>query len=158
MGNKSYKNDKRRKLIAAIGSIIILLLIFGLYKFITYEPAQATSTQTKEDLQLTSLENPDSAQFLDVIMSESRMNIIILADKFYGNSGYWPYIFEENKEVIQNPLDIQKNTILRIPRIDSILVEKNGLKEAKRIGDSILFEIDREKKPTEEGLIFSGNL
>ncbi|MDH6356034.1 hypothetical protein M2132_002388 [Dysgonomonas sp. PH5-45] len=157
MSNKGYSNNKQKKRVAIIGTIVILLLVFGLYKYITYEPAQAAPVQTKEGLQLISLENPDSAQFLDVIMSEQRMNIIILADKFYGNSAYWPYVFEINKESIQNPLDIPKNTVLRIPRIDSVLAEKDGLEEVKRLGDSILSEIDRKKNTTEEKLIFSDN-
>ena len=58
------------------------------------------------------------------IMAGSRLTI--LSKKYYGTKDFWVYIYEANKERIQNPDNIEKGTLIRIPKLDPRLIDTSN--------------------------------
>lgn len=48
-----------------------------------------------------------------------------LAKKYYGNSDFWVYIYEENKSIIKNPNTISPGTVVVIPSGEKYGIDKN---------------------------------
>jgi len=66
----------------------------------------------------------------------SRLTLISL--KYYGAKDFWVYIYEANKERISNPDDISSGTLIRIPKLDSRLIDASNprcIKKAKELHD-----------------------
>ena len=57
-------------------------------------------------------------------MAGSRLTI--LSKKYYGTKDFWVYIYEANKERIQNPDNIEKGTLIRIPKLDPRLIDTSN--------------------------------
>lgn len=54
-----------------------------------------------------------------------------LAKKYYGNSDFWVYIYEENKAKIKNPNTISPGTVVVIPAADKYGIDKDNLESLK---------------------------
>jgi len=94
-------------------------------------------------------ENPDSTRFLAKIVIDRNFNIIDLSKIFYKSEIFWPYIFEVNPR-LPNPLNIEKGTVVFIPKVQPSLLDPNDEEnkmKVKQLGDSILNIItERQKK------------
>lgn len=92
----------------------------------------------------TLLENQDSLRYIAVVTYANNVNINTISNTFYKNSIYWPYIFIENKNVegVQNnPLDIPKGAVLKIPRLSNRQLDPSDItmvSKVKNLADSIL--------------------
>ena len=61
-----------------------------------------------------------------------------MAERYYGKSDFWVYIYEANKEKIPNPDNIQNGTLIRIPKLDKKLIDPNNprcVEKAKELHD-----------------------
>jgi nucleoid DNA-binding protein len=70
------------------------------------------------------------------LRKSSRLTLISL--KYYGTKDFWVYIYEANKERISNPDDISSGTLIRIPKLDSRLIDASNprcMKKAKELHD-----------------------
>lgn len=70
------------------------------------------------------------------IMSGSRL--ARMAERYYGTSDFWVYIFEANKDRIVNPDNIPTGTLIYIPKIDPRLIDATNprcLKKARELHD-----------------------
>jgi nucleoid DNA-binding protein/nucleoid-associated protein YgaU len=64
--------------------------------------------------------------------------LTIMSKKYYGNKDFWVYIYEANKENIPNPDRISEGTVIRIPKLDSRLIDVTNprcIKKAKELHD-----------------------
>jgi nucleoid-associated protein YgaU len=70
------------------------------------------------------------------IKQGSRLTIMSL--RYYGSKDFWVYIYEANKERIQNPDKIEMGTLIRIPKLDPRLIDASNprcLKKARELHD-----------------------
>ncbi len=124
---------------------LVFLILGGIYYYVNiYMRDPHTAVVTEHQPEYTLLENKDSVKYAAIVMYTNNVNINTLANTFYKNNIFWPYIFIENQDVEgvkSNPLDIPKGVVLRIPRIsDNMLDPANpaAVDKAKHLADSIL--------------------
>ncbi len=67
-----------------------------------------------------------------VVLTEGN-RLARLAKKYYGDARFWVYIYEANKNDIQNPSDIPTGTSIRIPKLDSRLINASDPRCMKRV-------------------------
>ena len=51
-----------------------------------------------------------------------------LALKYYGHKDFWVYIYEANKERIDDPEHLMTGTLIRIPKLDKKLIDPKNPK------------------------------
>lgn len=65
-------------------------------------------------------------------IAEERINegsrLTLISEKYYGLRDFWVYIYEANREKITDPDRIPTGTIIRIPKLDDRLIDKNNLR------------------------------
>lgn len=67
------------------------------------------------------------------VMQESEsVNLPLLAEKNYGNSAFWVYIYEANKERLQSPVNIPASVNLVIPDLSEYGVDPKDSLEIRR--------------------------
>lgn len=141
---KSNRNLRKNLLI-----LVLVFIILGAgYIYVKhYEEDPSTVTITDENLpDYVILENKDSLKYMTVVMYNHNININAVANTFYGNDAFWPYIFvanEDNPAVKANPLEIPKNTILKLPHLQRWKsmdgnIDPEAIERAKEMGDSLL--------------------
>jgi len=147
--SRDKRNNKSKKNLYAL--LVIVLLLGGGYLYITElefkEAAQNNSAEQKADY--FEVENSDSAKFIKQIVTNKNYTILELSKLFYKNEMFWPYIFEVNS-TLENILNIEKNTVIRLPRVDASLLDTNNQEnkdKIKYIGDSIMNVITEKIKP-----------
>ena len=79
--------------------------------------------------------------YSEIIATEtihSGIRLTVLAKKYYGLKDFWVYIYEANREKINDPDKIPSGTIIYIPKLDSRLIDKNNqrcIDKAKELRD-----------------------
>jgi len=79
--------------------------------------------------------------YTDFIASEhivAGSRLARMSERYYGNSHFWVYIYEANKERIPNPDMISPGTLIRIPRLDPRLIDGSNprcLQKARELHD-----------------------
>ena len=48
--------------------------------------------------------------------------LTLISQKYYGHKDFWVYIYEANKEKIQNPDKVEVGTLVRIPKLNPELI------------------------------------
>ncbi len=99
--------------------------------------SDSLSNDTSDTAAIVQQEPVDSLQLLfdtprnfsEYIASEevrdgSRMTRI--SERHYGAKEFWVYIYEANRNLLQHPDDIAKGMVLKIPRVDPRLIDKNN--------------------------------
>ncbi|MEN9918565.1 MAG: hypothetical protein RL662_1001 [Bacteroidota bacterium] len=127
-------------------AIVVLLMLGGVYYYFEIYSKEINSVVADNKNQAyTVLENKDSTKYVAVVLYNENVNINSIARSFYKSEVFWPYIYIVNKEVEgvkENPLDIPKGAILKIPRLDNILeggtMDTTSIYKAKSLADSIL--------------------
>lgn len=77
-------------------------------------------------------------RFIATETVEAGNRLTLMAKKYYGNKDFWVYIYEANKSNIPNPDRIAKGTLIRIPKLDSRLIDANNprcIKKARELHD-----------------------
>lgn len=147
MSNHEKKHDAKRKrknkrIIRQVLILLFLAIFLTLgYKYINYQERHLNKEIYTVEGDYVDLEVPDTANYLAVIAYKTDININTISNTFYKSNIFWPYIFIANKDIIDNPLNIPANAILKIPRLsDTILDLKNtaSVKKVHFLGDSIL--------------------
>ncbi|MFV0467324.1 MAG: HU family DNA-binding protein [Dysgonomonas sp.] len=135
----------RKRSLKNISIVTILVIIFAVvfYFFFVSGNAQQSPPNKMSDKALLYKEtvNNDTAHYASVIETTSDINILRISSQYYGNEIFWGYIFEANKDVINDPLNIKKGTILKIPKMSAELINdanKLSLQKAKDLSAKIL--------------------
>ena len=144
MSKKRLSHRKRKKVIRNfIALIFILLLAFIGYSVISNMEKKGSNEVKPEHENYalySELENTDTLNYLNKIEMNDNIDVLRLSEIFFKNDAFWPYIIKSNSD-IENPLFITKGSIIRIPRIDPVLLDVNNpqsMRRAKLMGDSIL--------------------
>ena len=72
-------------------------------------------------------------QYLDEVVVKPGDSLMKLAYKYYGNTAFWVYIFEANKDKIAGPSEVNIGTKLKIPKIDAALLDLNNPENEARV-------------------------
>ncbi len=83
------------------------------------------SIKIKEDLFFENLlkKNREYAEVITLERSKKGTSLRQLSEKYYGNQAFWIYIYEANLKEISDTSDIKRGTMLKIPVIDSLLID-----------------------------------
>ena len=65
-------------------------------------------------------------EFIDTVTLNEGSRLTWIAFKQYGHKDFWVYIYEANRDVVSNPNSIKIGTKLRIPRVDSALIDASN--------------------------------
>jgi len=77
-------------------------------------------------------------RFIATETVEAGNRLTLMAKKYYGNKDFWVYIYEANKSKIPDPDRIAQGTLIRIPKLDSRLIDANNprcIKKARELHD-----------------------
>lgn len=84
--------------------------------------------QTADSLQMLF----DQHRIYTEFIAEERINegsrLTLISEKYYGLRDFWVYIYEANLQKITDPDRIPTGTIIRIPKLDERLIDKNNLR------------------------------
>jgi len=121
--------------------ILALILGGGYYYIKQYENHPKPSLYNDSKEEYIEVEIQDPLNYKAVVIYKNNVDIHEIAKTFYNSSIFWPYIFIENKEVIENPLNIEKEILIKIPLLADSLTDLSNtasIEKAKILADSIL--------------------
>lgn len=144
--------SKKRSSRAVRKNILILVIVFLIlgagYVYIRHyeKDPSAPVADVDNGPDYIILENTDSVKYMNIVMYNNNVNINTVASEFYGDNAFWSYIYLENEKdpaVKANPLDIPKNTVLRLPHIKGLknsdgALDPEAIKKARELADTIL--------------------
>ncbi|MCH5233195.1 MAG: HU family DNA-binding protein [Muribaculaceae bacterium] len=140
-------------LTGAVSMFALCLLIFMLGCFFDWWPVNFGSS--KSFIGAESVKNekivPEALEVSDTIKEEIEEPMVYdtvsttrylttIAREHYGNHNFWPYIYEENKDILGHPDRITPGTRVVVPPLSKYGVEVNNKKdieEAKKMGRDI---------------------
>ncbi|WP_108822659.1 HU family DNA-binding protein [Dysgonomonas sp. Marseille-P4361] len=79
----------------------------------------------------------------DTIKSGSTLRMMSL--KHFGHKSFWPYIYEENKDIIKNPNNVPLGTELIIPSVEKYGIDakdQESIKKAKEMESKLIREFN----------------
>lgn len=79
----------------------------------------------------------------DTIKSGSTLRMMSL--KHFGHKSFWPYIYEENKDIIKNPNNVPLGTELIIPSVEKYGIDakdQESIKKAKEMENKLIREFN----------------
>lgn len=127
-------------MLASLGTFIVVAMVVG-FPLSYYEPTEkeekadtvmAESTTIKNTAVSETLANdtadnnykPEPAVKRDTI-SRTRF-LTTMAREYYGNYNFWVYIYEENRNIIDNPNKIKPGTVIVIPEAGKYGIDKDN--------------------------------
>ncbi|HEY6915471.1 MAG TPA: HU family DNA-binding protein [Paludibacter sp.] len=144
LGNNAFELTKNE--LSYVKDVSIPRLLNSVKKFFSPELRKIPVTETVvipkdtavADTDTVEVQEPvDSLQLLfdnprvytEFIGSEqinAGSRLTIMSKKYYGTKDFWVYIYEANKERIQNPDNIEMGTLIRIPKLDPRLIDASN--------------------------------
>ncbi len=154
INNQGFSTPQRNKMPIYIGVGLLMTLIIGTFIYNSVSPSsqQLNSSTTYGDsnssaptrtTRFAEVTNTDTENLSCIIIVDSSISLKDLAQLYYGNNLFWPYIYKANRNITDNSFVIPSNSIVKIPRITVDLVDYstgilNG--KVKALGDEILKE------------------
>ena len=98
-------------------------------------------------------ESPESPEVPEVVVEESKYEgwikteeitegsrLAWIAKKYYGDKRYWPYLYDANKDHLDNPSKIQIGTPIRVPKLSKAQKDTTTaeFQELKRIAEEAI--------------------
>jgi len=108
-----------------------------------FEPEQTVEQQPSTPVEVDSLQQLfDSRREYNEFLGEEAISegtrLTNIAQHYYGKKEFWVYIYEANRDNIVHPDRITPGTIVKIPKVDSRLIDKKNprcLQKAKELHD-----------------------
>ncbi|PXV61873.1 hypothetical protein CLV62_12428 [Dysgonomonas alginatilytica] len=119
---------------------LIVLALLGIGYMVLLGSSVKPKEKTSKTITFKELDNADSINYSRIIIPESDVSLQYIAKTYYGNDIYWPYIYEANKNIVNNQFIIQAGSITKVPKIAVDLVDMNNGNEAsiaQALGDEI---------------------
>lgn len=143
MPKQKSRRRRKKSIIKQLLILFILALILGggYYYIKQNEKHPKSSLYNNGNEEYVELEIQNPLKYKAVVIYKNNTNINEIANTFYNSSIFWPYIFIENKEVITNPLNIESDMLIKIPRLADSLTDLSNaasVRRAKLLADSIL--------------------
>jgi len=89
----------------------------------------ADTSEVEESVDSLQILFDNPRAYTDFIASErivAGSRLARMSERYYGNSHFWVYIYEANKERIPDPDIISPGTLIRIPRLDPRLIDASN--------------------------------
>lgn len=142
MAAKRHKRRKR-KFKQLIILLFLALFLGGGYYYLRIYTGDASSNNVPRSIepQYSLAENPDSIKNMAVVIYNNNVSINTISETFYKSDIYWPYIYLANKQIINNPLNIEGDLVIKIPRLSPKLLDLKdtaSVNKTKHLADSIL--------------------
>lgn len=126
-------------------AILIILTIVGVLALLVF----LYPKDVKDNLSAPSItaptyvlvQNHDTINYVNIVEAKSELDFVTLSQDFYGYGKFWPYIYKANEETAPDPLEIKIGAIIKVPRLDSILIDrtnKESLKKAEIMASEII--------------------
>lgn len=143
---------EKKKLPIYIGIGLVAVLIMGtfIYKLVSPSQSESDDQVVKPNFnearvsRFGQVANSDPMNISCVILVDTDVSVQDLAQLYYGNELFWPYIFEANQHVIDAQLMVEMNTLIKIPKLTVDLVNySTGVldNKVKAMGDKIKKEL-----------------
>lgn len=89
------------------------------------------SEENKADEQQTEtiIEKEPAVSKLEILATETMREgsrLTVFARKYFGSKYFWVYIYEANRDVIKNPDNVPVGTVIKIPKLDSKIIDLNN--------------------------------
>lgn len=129
---------------------IAAIIVFAIYFFVHKKNKDendkkemkvelANPVQTAKTIKNQNITINDSLYF--IVTTEKGSNLLELSKEFYGHDVFWIYIYQENKEMIDDPVNLPPNIKLRIPKPNPNLTNANDpscIKKANELAIEML--------------------
>lgn len=141
---ESLVNPRKSNLVKTCIITLVILTILGIGYIILSGSAIKPKDKLSQNITFRELDNTDTINYSYIVIPESDVSLQYISKIYYGNDIYWPYIYNANKNIINNLLVIQAGSITKIPKISVDLVNLHKGKEAsiaKTLGDEIYKEV-----------------
>lgn len=164
---------KRRKLIPILLICLLILAVIGIYWWYpsktepttsliteeTHQNKESDDNTTNKDIALagdsTNIENTEMSADNEQITEEEAQyqeteiqyndTMRKLGQKYFGHRSFWVYIYEENKNIIENPNAVPIGTKIRIPPASKYNIDpKNpeSIKKARELEEKLFQKFD----------------
>lgn len=70
----------------------------------------------------------DQVEYITTIKAPRGTHLAQFSEKYYGSPYFWVYIYEANKSSISDPNKIRPNMMIKIPKLDSRLIDVNDVR------------------------------
>lgn len=133
-------NHRKSNLVKTCIITLIILAVLGIGYIILSGSSIKPKEKVLSNITFKEMDNTDTVNYSRIIIPESDVSLQYIARTYYGNDIYWPYIFEANKNIVNNQFIIQAGSITKIPRIAVDLVDLHNGNEAsiaQALGDEI---------------------
>ncbi|MBD8347939.1 MULTISPECIES: LysM peptidoglycan-binding domain-containing protein [unclassified Dysgonomonas] len=133
-------NHRKSNLVKTCIITLIILAVLGIGYIILSGSSIKPKEKVMNNITFKEMDNTDTINYSRIIIPESDVSLQYIARTYYGNDIYWPYIFEANKNIVNNQFIIQAGSITKIPKIAVDLVDLHNGNEASTVqalGDEI---------------------
>ena len=88
------------------------------------EVLEENETDPKEDIEETVFSQPiNYSEILTIETIRKGTRLAFFAKQYYGHPDFWVYIYEANKDIIENPSNILIGTQVNIPKLPAELID-----------------------------------
>lgn len=136
----SPTGKKRSSAVRIFTEIFVIFIIVSL-GFVIYSKFVSSGNTGPSPDNFTELENKDTKNYSCIILTDSDVSLKYLAKAYYGNEAFWPYIYKANENIVDASFSINRNSIIRIPKlmVDLVGFNKGELNaKAKVLEEEIL--------------------
>lgn len=137
-------NPRKSNLVKTCIITLIVLAVLGISYIILSGSSIKPKEKLSQNITFKELENTDTLIYSRIVIPESDVSLQYIAKMYYGNDVYWPYIYNANKNIVNNLLIIQAGSITKVPKVSIDLVNLYTGKEAstaKALADKIYKEV-----------------
>lgn len=137
-------NSRKSNLVKTCIIALIILALLGIgYIILSGSTIKAKDISSKHII-FKELDNQDTLTYSRIVIPESDVSLQYIAKIYYGDGIYWPYIYNANRNIVNNLFIIQAGSITKVPKVSIDLVNLYTGKEASRakiLADKIYREV-----------------
>ena len=137
-------NSRKSNLVKTCIIALIILALLGIGYIILSGSTIKTKDISSKHIIFKELDNQDTLTYSRIVIPESDVSLQYIAKIYYGDGIYWPYIYNANRNIVNNLFIIQAGSITKVPKVSIDLVNLYTGKEASRakiLADKIYREV-----------------
>ncbi|MDU1904724.1 MAG: hypothetical protein E6772_08070 [Dysgonomonas sp.] len=134
---------KRRSTTGRIVAEILIIFAIVSIGFLIYSNFISSREAKPSSDKFTELDNNDKTNYSCIILSDADVSVKYLAEAYYGNKAFWPYIYKANENIVNSSFVIPSGSIIKIPKltVDIVSFNKGELNDrAKALEEEIMKE------------------
>ena len=125
-------------------ALLVLIAIIGI-GYLFFENAKINNSNKQETITQTpvtfeELAVTDSTNLSYMVIPNKYVSLEYIANHYYGNELFWPYIYVENKDFMTSSTIVSAGSIVKIPKLIINLIDYNDgstIRDAQILGDEI---------------------